>query len=69
MNLKWRTRELMWRIRSWWRNRWFNRNRKKLRNVAAWAVHHHSGGGIHDATSILKGQADKRISEAAEGRI
>ena len=46
----------------WW---WFKRNKIRLRRVAAWAVHHHAGGGIHDDRSIMNGEADRRVCEAA----
>lgn len=44
-------------------------DRRRLRNVAAWAVEHQARGGIHDARSILAGHADRRIAEAACGDI
>lgn len=62
-------RHLIWKFRFWWKNRWFNRNRERLRNVAAWAVHHQSGGGCYDSDMILDGRADRRIREAAYGCI
>lgn len=58
-------RDLLWRVRTWWAMRWFKRNRIRLRRVAAWAVHHQSNGGSHDSDSILDGNADRRIYEAA----
>lgn len=42
---------------------------QQLRNVAAWAVHHQAYGGIHDSKSILGGNADRRIMEAAAGDL
>lgn len=62
-------RHLIWKIRFWWKNRWFNRNRERLRNVAAWALQHQGKGGAHDSSSVLKGCADRRIREAAYGCI
>ncbi len=67
--MRYRLKDLLWRVRFWWSNRWFKRNRIRLRNVAAWAVHHQAFGGSYDANEILKGHADRRISEAAYGRI
>lgn len=65
----WRGWHMAHRVRFWWGQRWFRRNRERLRNVAAWAVAHQIKGGIHDSRSILNGEADRRIQEAAMGRV
>lgn len=62
-------KDLIWKIRFWWDHRWFERNKHRIRNVAAWAVHHHAYGGSHDANTILDSAADKRIMQAAYGLI
>lgn len=57
------------KLQAWREQRWFKRNRLRLRNVAAWAVHHQLNGGAHDENTILSGNADRRIQEAADGSI
>lgn len=67
--MKYWVKDKIFQIKHWWNWRWFRRNQIRLRNVAAWALNHHAGGGSYDQTSILAGHADRRISEAADGRI
>lgn len=57
------------KIKHWWEWRWFRRNQKRLRNIAAWAMHYHAAGGSSDARSVLKGFNDRRIREAANGDL
>lgn len=67
--MKWWIRDKIWQIKHWWEWRWFRRNQTKLRNIAAWAIQHEANGGIHYRESILAGCADRRIFDAAYGRI